>query len=43
MPETKLDILFDGERACSACRHFEPSQEVAWDSRNDELVEILDR
>ena len=43
MPETKPDILFDEEGVCSACRHFERRQEVDWDARRDELVEILDR
>ena len=43
MPETKPDILFDDEGVCSACRHFERRQEVDWDARRHELVEILDR
>jgi N-acetyl sugar amidotransferase len=42
MPETKPDILFDDNGVCSACRHFELRQEVEWDARRAELVEILE-
>lgn len=43
MPETKPDILFDEAGVCSACRHFTLRDDVDWDARRAELVELLDR
>ena len=43
MPETKPDLYIDEEGVCAACRHYEQRQEVDWDRRREELLEVLDR
>lgn len=43
MPETKPDLSFDEEGICDACRSAEHKNEIDWDARNAELIEILDR
>jgi len=43
MPETKPDIFFDDNWICSACRHFEQREEVDWEARYNELLQVLDR
>ncbi len=43
MPDTKPDLLLDGEGVCNACRSYEQRREVNWDQRKRELVAILDR
>lgn len=41
MPETKPDLMIDGEGVCSACRYFETRKAVDWDVRGSELEAIL--
>ena len=43
MPETKPDLLLDGEQICNACRSFENRKVVDWDQRAQELQQILAR
>ena len=43
MPETKPDLEFDDQGVCSACRYFEGRGVVDWDSRKQELRQVLDR
>lgn len=43
MPETKPDILFDGEGVCSACRHYENRSNIDFPAREQELRSILER
>lgn len=41
MPNTKPDLLLDGEGACNACRSYEMRKEVDWDLRYKELLQVL--
>lgn len=43
MPDTKPDLVLDGEGVCNACRSYERRKEVDWDARRKELEQILDR
>lgn len=43
MPETKPDLLIDGEGVCSACRSYERRKEIDWEVRKEELLRILNR
>ncbi|HKZ39941.1 MAG TPA: hypothetical protein VJ044_03215, partial [Candidatus Hodarchaeales archaeon] len=43
MPETKPDLLIDGEGVCSACRYYEHRKAVDWKKRGEELASILER
>ena len=43
MPETKPDIFFDGDQVCSACRNFAAREEIDWDVRKRQLLEIIER
>ena len=43
MPETKPDLSIDEEGICDACRSAEIKEEIDWDARREELVEILER
>jgi N-acetyl sugar amidotransferase len=43
MPETKPDLEFNEQGVCSACRYFERRGVVDWDSRKQELLQVLDR
>ncbi len=43
MPETKPDILFDDDQVCSACRNFASREDVDWDIRKRQLLEIVER
>ena len=43
MPETKPDILFDEDQVCSACRNFATREEIDWDARKRQLLEIIER
>ena len=42
-PETKPDLSIDEEGVCDACRFAERKEEIDWDSREHELIEILER
>jgi N-acetyl sugar amidotransferase len=43
MPDTKPDLRLDEEGICSACRSYERRKEVDWDTRREELLQILER
>jgi N-acetyl sugar amidotransferase len=43
MPDTKPDLLLDGDGVCNACRAYERRREVDWEARQRELEELLDR
>ena len=43
MPYTKPDLHIDEEGVCSACRNIEIRQEIYWEARKEELIQILDR
>ncbi len=43
MPETKPDLGFDSNGVCSACIHYDQRSSIDWDSRRNELEEILDK
>lgn len=43
MPETKPDILFDRDQVCSACRNFAAREDIDWDIRKRQLLEIVER
>jgi N-acetyl sugar amidotransferase len=44
MPETKPDLSFDDEGVCDACRSAEAKrQQIDWDARREELVQVLER
>ena len=42
MPYTKPDLHLD-EEVCSACHNIEIRQEIDWQARKEELIQILDR
>ncbi len=42
-PETKPDLSIDENGVCDACRSADDKQEIDWDARQAELVEILER
>ena len=43
MPGTKPDLHLDEDGICNACRSYERRNEVDWDARYRELVQILER
>ena len=43
MPETKPDLSIDDYGICDACRSAEAKNEIDWDQRREELVEVLER
>lgn len=43
MPDTKPDLHLDGEGVCNACRSYEQRQEVDWNSRYQELLNLLEK
>lgn len=43
MPETKPDLHIDADGVCSACRYYEKRQEVNWELRSRELVDLLEK
>ena len=43
MPETKPDLLIDGEGVCNACRSFEDRKQVDWAARRKDLDRILEK
>lgn len=43
MPDTKPDLLIDGEGICSACRSYENRQAIDWHSRHAELLQLLEK
>lgn len=43
MPDTKPDLHLDDDGICNACRSYENRKQVDWDSRYQELLQILDK
>lgn len=43
MPDTKPDLHLDEEGVCNACRSYENRKSVDWDSRYQELLQIVDK
>lgn len=43
MPETKPDLHIDEQGVCSACHSFAGRNEVDWDRRRAELLEVVER
>ena len=43
MPDTKPDLTFDAEGVCSACRNYQSRDNVGWDHRRQQLVDLLAR
>lgn len=42
-PSTKPQIIFDEEGVCNACRNFEKREQIDWEQRKKELLDILER
>ncbi|OHA67376.1 MAG: flagellin modification protein, PseA [Candidatus Wildermuthbacteria bacterium RIFCSPHIGHO2_02_FULL_45_25] len=42
-PETKPDLHIDQEGVCSACLSFEQREKIDWNTRKEQLHEILER
>jgi N-acetyl sugar amidotransferase len=43
MPETKPDLHIDESGICNACRNFRERENIDWDARKAELMEVLNR
>lgn len=43
LPDTKPDLTLDADGVCSACRAYERRQNVDWDDRKRQLVEIIEK
>jgi N-acetyl sugar amidotransferase len=43
MPHTKPDLKLDDDGVCNACRSYESRKEVDWESREKELLALLER
>lgn len=43
LPDTKPHLHIDEEGVCNACRNYENREEIDWEKRKDELIEILNR
>lgn len=43
MPDTKPDLRLDNEGVCNACRSYENRKEVDWDTRYQELLQVLEK
>jgi N-acetyl sugar amidotransferase len=43
MPDTKPDLYIDEHGVCNACRSYDNRNEVNWDKRHKELVEVLEK
>jgi N-acetyl sugar amidotransferase len=41
MPDTKPDLFMDEKGICNACRSYEKRQSIDWNSRFEELLQIL--
>jgi N-acetyl sugar amidotransferase len=42
-PETKPDLQFDSDGVCSACRAYENRDQVDWDARRREFLDIVEQ
>lgn len=43
MPDTKPDLFLDEDGVCNACRSYERRKDVDWDTRKQELNQVLDK
>jgi N-acetyl sugar amidotransferase len=43
MPSTKPDLLFDEDGVCNACRNYENRNQIDWDARKKELLQLVER
>lgn len=43
MPHTKPDLHIDEEGVCNACRSMEKREEIDWDQRKKELLNVLEK
>ena len=43
MPDTKPDLHLDEQGVCNACRNYEKREEVDWDARYTELLQLLEK
>ena len=43
MPETKPDLHIDESGICNACQNFQERENIDWDARKAELMEVLER
>ncbi len=43
MPDTKPDLHLDADGVCNACRSYEQRTQVDWQSRQSELLSILEK
>lgn len=43
MPDTKPDLYLDEQGICNACRNYEHRGVIDWESRYQELVEVLEK
>lgn len=43
MPDTKPDLFLDEDGVCNACRSYEQRKEVDWQSRRQQLDQILEQ
>ena len=43
MPDTKPDLHLDEQGVCNACRNYENRTTIDWDSRYQELLQVLEK
>ena len=43
MPNTRPRIVFDETGECNACKHSREKQEIDWDARKKEFLEVVER
>lgn len=43
MPDTKPDLNFDEHGVCSACNSYKQREDIDWDKKKSELLELLDK
>src|SRR6266567_3876341 len=43
MPETKPDLFIDDQGICNACHNYARRQEIDWEARKEQLLQILKR
>lgn len=41
MPDTKPDLYLDADGICNACRSYERRKEIDWDTRHQELMQLV--
>jgi N-acetyl sugar amidotransferase len=43
MPSTKPDLSFDEDGVCNACRNFETREQIDWDDRRQQFLQLVER